>query len=228
MRKISLELDALKTALGVQLMFWGFPFTSTKKPTLSKSQEETLESLRTTLQKAKKRYITEHDSLASNLGGNEVALSVEIALSDDQHSMLLMVFDALLEEFFDSDYDLLLHVPNREAFDSLYERLKSLGLDDVVPSRNPLAKQTIARCESVILHGPVEIEGQFFRVIKYSYIGRKGHGMSAEMWEHGAWLASSYGPGCQLILQTASVSAEELAVKGVDNSPLPLGYDPLG
>ena len=75
------------------------------------------------------------------------------------------------------------------------------------------------------VHGPAQIAGDFFRVIKFT-TERGGHGMTCQVWKQGHWTIYEDGPGGDQILQAHRADAQLLAESGVDDGPLPEDSDP--
>jgi hypothetical protein len=79
---------------------------------------------------------------------------------------------------------------------------------------------------SVEMYGPVEVGGNYYRVVSYT-IRNGGHGMGSEVWKAGRWLLAWGGPGCNVLLATRLATEIELSRAGVDCSLLPSNYDPI-
>ena len=81
------------------------------------------------------------------------------------------------------------------------------------------------RYSVIRVHGPTQIEENFYRVIEYT-TERGGHGMTCQVWKGGQWFQYQDGPSGPEILRSPPSSHELLARFGVADGPLPEGYDP--
>ena len=122
---IDLTRDDILTALRVHLMIDGFPFSLTEKPHFNPEETKTFELIDKKLLGIKQDFINKRDSLGE---GEKDSCTIEVAFSEEELGILLLIFEATAKEFpRDNDMDLRMHVPSREAFDSLHSRLMQLS-----------------------------------------------------------------------------------------------------
>lgn len=76
-----------------------------------------------------------------------------------------------------------------------------------------------------VVHGPVLIDGAYYRVIGVNVNG--GTGRRAQVWAEGHWEGYDVGPGYRDIEIAPLVPSDVLADRGVDAAPPPADCDPL-
>ena len=124
MADINLSAEELKTLMGTHLMFWGFPFCATTKPELNERLQAVFDSLDDKLHATAASFATSREKVPEEQRGD---FRLPVDFTDQEIRVMQIAFDALAEEFPPTDdYELTLHVPSREVFDTLHQQIKGL------------------------------------------------------------------------------------------------------